>query len=85
MLENSSDVHNDIPLYVNRRLREHRLRLGYSLTFAAKSIGISLDQLDHYESGGETIPLDILYKLADAYKVSPSYFLGGFLPDKVLF
>lgn len=63
--------------YLNRRLREHRCRLGLALNYVAKVVDISMKDLEQYECGQKPITSEELSKLASLYKVSPSYFLGG--------
>ncbi len=60
----------------NRRLREHRRRIGFSLPYVAETLGVSETQLKNYESGTKQIPPAILSKLGTLYNVSPGYFLG---------
>ena len=63
--------------YLNRRLREHRCRLGLAINYVAKVVDISVKDLEQYECGQKPITTEELSKLASLYKVSPSYFLGG--------
>lgn len=63
--------------YITRRLREHRSRLGLALTYVAKAVDISVEDLTHYEYGRKPITQEELQKLANLYHVSPAYFLGG--------
>ncbi len=63
--------------YLSRRLREHRCRLGLALTYVSKVVDISVNDLEQYEYGYKAITTEELSKLANLYKVSPSYFLGG--------
>ncbi len=63
--------------YLCRRLREHRCRLGLALGYVSKVVDISVKDLEQYEGGYKAITTDELSKLANLYKVSPSYFLGG--------
>ncbi|NBX69706.1 MAG: XRE family transcriptional regulator [Proteobacteria bacterium] len=63
--------------YLARRLKEHRRRLGLASDYVAKALDISVEDLEHYEYGGKPITKEDLIKLADFYRVSPSYFLGG--------
>ncbi|MBY0461815.1 MAG: helix-turn-helix transcriptional regulator [Alphaproteobacteria bacterium] len=60
-----------------RRLREHRFRLGFFLNYVAKAADISADDLTQYEYGKKPITQEELLRLANLYKVSPAYFLGG--------
>ena len=63
--------------YLTKRLREHRRRLGLPLTYVSKALDIPMNDLEQYEYGLKHITTEELSKLANIYKVSPSYFLGG--------
>ena len=63
--------------YLNKRLREHRHRIGLAVDYVAKAIGISVEDLERYEYGKKPITKDALLKLSALYEVSPAYFLGG--------
>ncbi len=63
--------------YLSRRLREHRQRLGLALGYVSKVVDISVNDLQEYEYGQKLMTTEELSKLANLYKVSPSYFLGG--------
>ena len=63
--------------YLTRRLREHRSRLGLTLDYVAKAVGILVEDLTQYEYGRKPITQEELQKLANLYGVSPAYFLGG--------
>ena len=60
----------------NRRLREHRRRVGFSLSYVAETLRITEDQLKDYEAGIKEVPPALLSKLGALYNVSPGYFLG---------
>jgi transcriptional regulator with XRE-family HTH domain len=63
--------------YLSKRLREHRRRLGLALRYVAKVVDISVSDLEQYEYGQKPITTEELLKLANLYRVNPSYFLGG--------
>ena len=63
--------------YLNKRLREHRYRIGLAVDYVAKAIGIPVEDLECYEYGKKPITKDTLLKLSALYGVSPAYFLGG--------
>ncbi len=63
--------------YLNRRLREHRYRMGLALSYVAKAVDICVEDLRQYEFGQKPITDEELTRLAKLYQVSPSYFLGG--------
>lgn len=57
-----------------KRLREHRYRLGFALSYVAKKVDISAGDLTQYEYGQKLITQEELLKLAKLYKVSPLTF-----------
>ncbi len=63
--------------YLTRRLREHRYRLGLGLAYVAEAVNISVEDLTQYEYGEKPITQAELLRLANLYRVSPVYFLGG--------
>jgi len=62
---------------LKKRLKAHRYRMGFDLSYVSKSAGISVEDLVCYEYGEKPITKEDLVKLATLYQVSPSYFLGG--------
>jgi len=63
---------------INRRLRDYRRRKGFALSFVARALEISEEELRDYEGGRKTVPSEVLYQLSLLYEVSSSYFLRGF-------
>ncbi len=63
--------------YLSRRLREHRRRLGLALSYVSKVVDIPIKDLEQYEYGCKLMTKEELSRLANLYRVSPSYFLGG--------
>lgn len=53
-------------------LREERF---WTQQYVAKQLNISQRSYSHYENGTRNIPIDIVCKLADLYKVSTDYIL----------
>ena len=58
------------------RLKQLRLRFGYSQAFLAEELSISRMAYTLYESGHREPPLEILIHLAQMYQVSLDYLLG---------
>lgn len=63
-----------IDVHVGQRIRERRSLLGVSRNDLAKSLGLSIQQIQKYESGDSTVSASRLYELAVLLDVSPSYF-----------
>ena len=53
-----------------RRLKEARLKRGYSRKRAAKILGISVKSLQAYEEGNRTMNVTVFYKLIKIFNVS---------------
>ena len=60
----------------SNRLKQLRLRYGYSQAFLAEELSISRMAYTLYESGHREPPLEILIHLAQMYQVSLDYLLG---------
>ena len=63
--------------YVGRRVRMRRLELGLSLTGVAKRIGVTHQQLLHYERGAQCISVSRLQQIADVLRVPAPFFFEG--------
>jgi len=63
-------------MLLSDRLRQLRLRYGYSQAFLAEELSISRMAYTQYESGHREPPLEILIHLAQMYQVSLDYLLG---------
>ncbi|AUS03930.1 helix-turn-helix domain protein [Paenibacillus phage Norbert] len=58
------------------RLREMRLKNGYSQEEFAKKVGLKRTNIANYESGRNTPPSQILGKIAEGFNTSTDYLLG---------
>ena len=63
-------------MLLSDRLKQLRLRFGYSQAFLAEELSISRMAYTQYESGHREPPLEILIHLAQMYQVSLDYLLG---------
>ena len=63
--------------HVSRRIRARRLNIGVTLEELAGSIGIAVPVVVRAESGTERLNGDFLCQLAQALRVSVSYFFDG--------
>jgi transcriptional regulator with XRE-family HTH domain len=71
-------------MFVGQRVRERRKLLGYSQQALAELLGLTFQQVQKYESGGNRIGAGRLYDLANALEVPVDFFFDGApLPAKV--
>lgn len=76
---------NEIDAFVGRRIRDRRLRLGMSQVQLAEGLGLTFQQVQKYEKGGNRVGAGRLYALAQVLDVPVSYFFDGAPPpDKVV-
>lgn len=75
---------NEIDAFVGRRIRERRLKLGLSQVQLADGLGLTFQQVQKYEKGGNRVGAGRLYALAQVLDVPVSYFFDGApMPEKV--
>ena len=60
----------------NKRLREMRMKRGFTQQRMADGINVALRSYQCYESGTRTPSFDLLIKIADTLDVSTDYLLG---------
>lgn len=60
----------------NKRLREMRMKRGYTQQKMADSIDVALRSYQCYETGTRNPSFDILIKIADVLNISTDYLLG---------
>ena len=60
----------------NKRLREMRMKRGYTQQSMANYIGVALRSYQCYETGTRSPSFDILIKIADILDTSTDYLLG---------
>ena len=53
--------------YLSKRLREHRHRLGFPLSFVSKAVDIPIADLEQYEYGHKLITVEELSRVAHLY------------------
>lgn len=64
-------------MFVNERLKTLRQMSGLTLKQVSEYLGITEGTVQRYESGlVKVIPYDAIQKLAELYKVSPSFIMG---------
>ncbi|MCJ9691004.1 helix-turn-helix transcriptional regulator [Rhizobium sp. MC63] len=69
-----------VDLHVGQQIRIRRLQSNVSLGDLGAGIGVSLQQVQKYESGKNRVSASMLYELANCLKISVSMFFEG-LPD----
>ena len=60
----------------NVRLREIRMKRGFTQQKSADALGLALRSYQCYETGSRSPSLDILVKIGDTFDVSIDYLLG---------
>ena len=68
---------NLIDVYMGRRMKFRRKRLGLSLRAVAEQLGLSFQQMQEYEKGTDRIKASRLYALAAILDVPISFFFEG--------
>ena len=66
-----------IDVYVGRRLRGRRINLHMSQTELGKTVGVTFQQVQKYETGKNRISGSRMAKVAQALGVTPAYFFEG--------
>ena len=68
----------ELPIYVGKRLKERRKKLGITLIELADQLGISYQQIQKYETAKNGISAETLYSIALIFNVEINYFFEGF-------
>jgi len=69
---------NPVDLHVGERIRERRALLKLSQTDLAKACGITFQQIQKYENGGNRVSASRLWEFSKIMNVSISYFFENF-------
>ena len=72
---------NSIDVYVGKRVRERRQRLGWTLMDLAERLGVSHQQVQKYEHGTTRISCAVLYQLSHIFQTNQNYFFTGLEED----
>ena len=62
------------------RIRELRDILDLDAEDVARNIGVSKDEYLAYETGAKEIPISLLYKVAEMFRVDPTVLMTGDVP-----
>jgi transcriptional regulator with XRE-family HTH domain len=65
-------------VHVGLRLRQRRMVVGITQADLAKSVGLTFQQIQKYESGSNQVVSSRLYELAAALDAPVSFFFEGF-------
>ena len=66
-----------VDCHIGQRLQLRRVMLGMTQTDLAKRCGISFQQIQKYETGGNRIPASRLFDLSQALETSVAFFFSG--------
>jgi transcriptional regulator with XRE-family HTH domain len=67
-----------VDLYVGRRLRSFRLAAGMGQADLAAVVGVTFQQIQKYETGGNRISASKLYEIANALGTDIGAFFEGY-------
>ena len=70
-----------IDVHVGARLRQRRILLGMSQTALGKAVGLSFQQVQKYENGGNRISSSRLFEFAKILNVPVSHFFEEMAPE----
>lgn len=69
---------------IGTKLREKRKQLGMTLDVLSKKLGISLPQMQKYESGATKLSPKSIYELCKIFSVKPNFFFEDMSPEEEL-
>lgn len=68
---------SEVDCHIGQRMQLRRVMLGMSQTDLAKQCGISFQQIQKYETGGNRIPASRLFDISRALETSVAFFFMG--------
>ena len=71
---------NEYIKQISERIRELRDILDMDADDVARAIGVTKDEYFAYETGAKEIPISLLYKVAELFKVDPTVLMTGDVP-----
>lgn len=77
-MENRAEEIKELDVYVGKRLREKRQKLGMTLAYVAERLSVSHQQIQKYEQAQSRISAGMLYHIGQLYGVPSQYFFDGF-------
>ncbi len=69
---------NELDVYLGKRVKAFRSKLRWLLRTLAMKLGISIQQLQRYETGMNKISASLLYTIAHEFKTDVSFFYEGY-------
>lgn len=75
---NKNKYVENLDLFLGKKLKDFRERIGWSQTELGEKIGLSHQQIFKYEQGCSTIPTHTLYKFLQIFDINPNVFFEGF-------
>lgn len=73
-------IMNDYIKQISDRIRELRDILDIDVEDISRQIGVTPDEYLAYETGAKEIPISLLYKVAEMFKVDPTVLMTGDVP-----
>jgi len=69
---------NELDLYLGKRVKAFRTKMRWPLKTLAMKLGISIQQLQRYESGLNKISASLLYAIAQEFNTDLAIFYEGY-------
>ncbi len=68
----------DMNVFIGKKIRDRRIKLGLTLVDVSQKLGLSHQQLQKYEQGTSRISATILFQISEILKVSINHFYTGY-------
>lgn len=82
-VSDSRKTRGPVDIHVGRRIRERRRGLNISQVELARELGLSVQQVQKYESGDSTVSASRLYQIGIQLAVPPAYFFEN-MPEEIV-
>ncbi len=83
LVTNDDQPIEPIDLFLGQKLKDFRIKVGWTLSDLAEKIGVSHQQIHKYEYGSTKMSANTLYKLSRLFNTTPNSFFEGFVPEDV--
>lgn len=77
-MKSTNELPKELDVYIGKRLRMKRQKLGLTLSDLGEKIGVSHQQIQKYEQAQSRISAILLYQLCQILGVESNYFFQGF-------
>lgn len=67
-----------IDIFLGKKLRDFRERVGWTLTELGERVGVSHQQIHKYENADSKISASMIFKFAQVFETNPNSFFDGF-------